>query len=183
MTVFRKDSAAVRRSGSRNVLLLALLCGLGWHSTSAQVQKSSDPVVTEAEQAMFAKGQHLYNEGLYGESIAVFKELLARYPGSTIADLTLLWLGRSHLGQGDIVSAEKIVAALKAIPETSLLDLYEDELRIARQNYANAAAPKRSGTVKPVKTEAPINSEDPGRSEPRQMTEDAATAVKAPAKR
>jgi len=155
MHVQGRSAIAVRTQGRGVALMLALFFGLACQSISAQVnQQSSDLVVTEAEQTMFTKGQTLYNQGLYGEAIIILNDFLTVYPSSTIKDLSLLWLGRSYLGQGDIANAEKIELRLKDIPDTALVSLYEDELRIARQNYAKTAAPKPSGKkpVVPVST-------------------------------
>ena len=126
--------------------VLGLLCCLVGPTISAQSSgDAAEPAVAEVERALFAKGQTLYNEGLYGESIAVLSDFLTKHPQSTISDLVLLWLGRSHLGQGNIAAAEKVAAALRAIPDTALLELYEGELTVARQNYGGTDSSSHSG--------------------------------------
>src|SRR2546430_669462 len=89
---------------------------------------------------MFTKGQTLYTQGFYSEAIVMFSESLLSYPQSIIKDLNLLWLGRSYLRQGDIANAEKIGRRLREIPDTSFVDIYDEELRIARQNYVKSGA-------------------------------------------
>jgi len=101
----------------------------------SQVQ---DPI-SDAEQALFIKGQNLYNQGLYHEAIAVFSDFLKVYPHSQIQDLTLLWLGRSHLRLGDFASAERIGSRLREIPDTAFLGIYDEELRVARRTYVKSA--------------------------------------------
>jgi hypothetical protein len=101
-------------------------------------------ITTEAEQAMFTRGQTLYTQGLYGEAIVIFNEFLKRYPNSIIRDLSLLWLGRSYLREGDIANAERMGLRLREIPDTTFVGLFEEELRIARQSYVKSAAPFRS---------------------------------------
>ncbi|HXD34725.1 MAG TPA: tetratricopeptide repeat protein [Pyrinomonadaceae bacterium] len=123
-------------------LWLAIIFAIFSQLTFGQV--NSDSGITEAEQAAFTRGQTLYNQGLYGEAIITLNEFLAQFPSSTIKDLSLLWLGRSYLAQGDIASAEKIGLRLKDIPDTPLATLYEEDLRVGRQSYAKAAAPKHS---------------------------------------
>jgi len=96
-------------------------------------------VPSEEEQSLFIKGQSLHNQGLYNEAVNVLNQFLESYPQSVIKDLGLLWLGRSYLAQGDLASAERVELRLRALSESALLGIYEEELRIARQNYARAA--------------------------------------------
>lgn len=141
-------------NGQMRVTLLVILISLVCQSVSAQtVADNTDSGITSAEQAIFTKGQTLYNHGLYGEAIATLNELLTKYPSSTIKDLGLLWLGRCYLAQGDIANAEKVDLRLKDIPDTPLSSLYEDELRVARQAFVKMAAPKSEVTRDMVKNE------------------------------
>lgn len=89
----------------------------------------------DAERTVFVKGQNLYNLGLYYEAIAVFGDFLTVYPQSPIKDLVLLWLGRCHLRVGNVGAAEQIAKRLGEVPDTQFVSLYEEELRVARQNY------------------------------------------------
>jgi hypothetical protein len=137
-------------------LLLASLFSLMCDSALAQAGQPSagTEMPTEAEQLMFVKGQTLYNHGLYGEAIIILRESLDTFPNSSIKDLNLLWLGRSYLAQGDMTNAEKTGLRLRAIPDTALLGIYEEELRGARQNYAKAVTPS------PVRKSEPVNKPD-----------------------
>lgn len=135
----------------RNIALLIVSALLVFGSATAQAQQSDgSDELTEAEQSLFTKGQTLHNHGLYGEAIVVLNQFLESYPNSTIKDLDLLWLGRSYLGQGDLANAEKTGLRLKAIPDTALVGILEEELRVARQNYARSAAPVFVGRNEPV---------------------------------
>lgn len=131
-----------RITGRGLALLLLLVMSAGMQPSLGQ--EVPDAGISEAEQAAFTRGQTLYNQGMYGEAILTLNEFLARYPSSTIKDLGLLWLGRSYLAQGDIANAEKIGLRLKDIPDTPLAALYEDDLRLERQSFAKAAAPKHA---------------------------------------
>lgn len=153
--IYETGTIAVRIPGRSVALLLAVFFGLACQSVAAQLtQQPADIAVAEVEQAMFTKGQTHYNQGLYGEAIVILNEFLVVYPHSAIKDLSLLWLGRSYLGQGDIANAEKIELRLRDVPDTALMSLYEDELRIARQNYAKAAAPSHSSRKEVAHTTA-----------------------------
>ena len=139
--VSERVSAAVKfRYPNIALLLVSALLVFGSALAQAQQSDGSDEP-TEAEQSLFTKGQTLHNHGLYGEAIVVLSQFLESYPNSTIKDLDLLWLGRSYLGQGDLANAEKTGLRLKAIPDTALVGIFEEELRVARQNYARSGAP------------------------------------------
>lgn len=144
MTLNAKGEIAIT-SALLSVVALWATFACTWETTYAQTTKQSqDTFVTEAEQAMFIRGQGLYNQGLYGEAIVVLSDFLERYPDSSIRDLAILWLGRSYVGQGDIANAEKAALRLKEVKDTPLADLYDEEVRIARQNFARVTASKRS---------------------------------------
>jgi hypothetical protein len=165
LSVAEKGLAAVRFQ-ARNIALLLALALFVFSSALAQAAQRSDgsDVHTEAEQSLFTKGQTLFNHGLYGEAIVILRQFLESYPNSTIKDLDLLWLGRSYLGQGDLANAEKTGLLLKAIPDTALLSIFEEELRVARQNYLRLAAPGLVRRNEPVQLPAPsltLNTEKP----------------------
>jgi len=171
----KKGSATVRFPQQALALLLAsfflLACSFVW-ATAAPQAVGSD-LLTEAEQTMFVKGQTLHSQGLYGEAVIVLNQFLELYPNSVIKDLGLLWLGRSYLAQGDIVNAEKTGLRLKAVHDSDMVGIYEEELRIARQNYAKLAAPSHTRTdiavnktVPPASFVAPQPSIDVAASRP-----------------
>ena len=129
-------------------LLLSFLLFAGYSPTAhADPQSQGPDVPTDAERAIFIKGQRLYHQGLYGEAIVSFSEFLKSYPCSLIKDLNLLWLGRSYLRKGDLANAERMGLRLSEIPDTAFVGIYSEELRIARQSFGKAAAPPGSSDV------------------------------------
>jgi uncharacterized repeat protein (TIGR01451 family) len=111
----------------------------------AAVQQESD-VPSDAEQAMFTKGQNLYNQGRYEQSASILRDFLKTYPNSIITDLTLLWLGRSYMQLGRIQEAEQIGQRLREIRDTPFSDIYEGELQAARRDIAAKPAATPSAT-------------------------------------
>jgi len=100
------------------------------HSRAAAQQEPDIP--SDAEQAMFTKGQNLYNQGRFDQAAVVLQDFLKTYPRSIITDLTLLWLGRSYMQLGKLQEAEQVGARLKTIKDTPFADIYEGELETAR---------------------------------------------------
>ncbi len=148
-------------------LLLLAICWLTPAVVTAQAAQQSDlaELMTQAEQAMFIRGQGLYNQGLYSEAINVLNQFLERYPHSLINDLGLLWLGRSYLAQNDLGAAEKVGQRLRSLPDSSMVAIYEEELRLGRQNYVRAAlGPAR--VANSLSTPLSITAADPQVIEP-----------------
>lgn len=98
-------------------------------------------VPSDAEQAMFTKGQSLYTQGRFDQAATILQDFLKTYPKSIITDLTLLWLGRSYMQLGKIQDAEQIGQRLRAVKDTPFADIYDNELQAARRE-----APARSRT-------------------------------------
>jgi hypothetical protein len=113
---------------------------------SAAVQ---DDVPSDAEQAMFTRGQNFYTQGRYDQAATVLQDFLKSYPRSIITDLTLLWLGRSYMQMGKITDAEQIGQKLRGIKDTPFADIYDNELQAARRE-----APSRSRTTTASNTAA-----------------------------
>jgi tetratricopeptide (TPR) repeat protein len=109
-------------------------------ANAASVEPPSD-----AEQAMFGRGQTLYNQGRYEQSIAAFSDLLKTYPNSSITDLTLLWLGRAYIATGRLLNAEQLGERLRSIKNSPFIEIYQNELAAARK----AATPKDVPAAKP----------------------------------
>jgi len=109
-------------------------------------QQDSD-IPSDAEQAMFTKGQNLYNQGRYDQSVTVLQDFLKTYPRSIITDLTLLWLGRSYMQLGKLKEAEQIGQRLHTIKDTPFADIYDGELETARAEAGTRAATPASNTV------------------------------------
>jgi uncharacterized repeat protein (TIGR01451 family) len=96
-----------------------------------------EDIPSDAEQAMFTKGQNLYNQGRYDQAVTVLQDFLKTYPRSIIADLTLLWLGRSYMQLGKLTEAEQVGTRLRTIKDTPFADIYEGELETARTEIAS----------------------------------------------
>jgi hypothetical protein len=122
------------------VAMIAVVAGCSF-VVRATPQAQDSEIPSEAQRVLFTKGQTLFAQGVYSEAINSFNEFLESYPNSSIKDLTVLWLGRSYLRTGDIANAEKMGRRLREIPASPYLDIYEDELRVARYGYAKSASP------------------------------------------
>ena len=114
-----------------------------------------EDIPSDAEQAMFTKGQNLYNQGRYDQAVTVLQDFLKTYPRSIIADLTLLWLGRSYMQLGKLQEAEQVGARLRAIKDTPFADIYEGELETARAEIGSRPVPKPTATRLPAATPTP----------------------------
>ena len=123
------------------------------HARGAAQQED---IPSDAEQAMFTKGQNLYNQGRYDQAVTVLQDFLKTYPRSIIADLTLLWLGRSYMQLGKLQEAEQVGTRLRTIKDTPFADIYEGELETARAEIA-----ARPATSKPVATRIPAATPTP----------------------
>ncbi len=102
----------------------------------AQQQDSDAP--PEAEQTLFNKAQSLYTQGRYEQAAGVLQDFLKTYPQSSIADLTLLWLGRSYMELGRLPEAEQIGRRLRTIKDTPFAEIYESELQKAQRDLARS---------------------------------------------
>lgn len=123
-------------------------------ATLAVVQDGDIP--SDAEQAMFTKGQNLYNQGRFDQAATVLKDFLKTYPSSIITDLTLLWLGRSYMQLGKLDDAEQVGQRLRAIKDTPFADIYESELVSARREApARAPESRNTPTMTAVATASP----------------------------
>lgn len=109
-------------------------------------QQDSD-IPSDAEQAMFTKGQNLYNQGRYDQSVTILQDFLKTYPRSIITDLTLLWLGRSYMQLGKLKEAEQIGQRLHTIKDTPFADIYDGELETARAEAGTRPVTPASSTV------------------------------------
>ncbi len=118
------------RTAAAALLAVALLLTPLAPAFAAAQQEPDIP--SDAEQAMFTKGQNLYNQGRFDQAAAVLQDFLKTYPRSIITDLTLLWLGRSYMQLGKLQEAEQVGAQLKTIKDTPFADIYEGELQTAR---------------------------------------------------
>jgi len=114
------------------LLLAPFTPALSLSVNARSAYQQQDDIPSDAEQAMFTKGQNLYNQGRYDQAVTVLSDFLKTYPRSIITDLTLLWLGRSYMQLGKIKDAEQIGQRLHAIKDTPFADIYDGELETAR---------------------------------------------------
>lgn len=124
---------------------------------TAAPQESDVP--SDAEQAMFTKGQNLYTQGRYDQAATVLQDFLKTYPRSIITDLTLLWLGRSYMQLGKLQDAEQIGQRLRGVKDTPFADIYDNELQAARRETgtrsgANTSTASNRNTSVPPPTTA-----------------------------
>jgi uncharacterized repeat protein (TIGR01451 family) len=138
-----------------------------------QQQQGSD-VPTDAEQAMFSRGQTLYNQGRYDQAASVLKDFLKNYPNSIITDLTLLWLGRSYMQLGKFQDAEDVGQRLRSIKDTPFAEIYEGEMQAARRE---AAARGTRATVPPTTEAKTVATPQPLAAQPKQTPTPTAAAA------
>jgi uncharacterized repeat protein (TIGR01451 family) len=138
-------------------------------AASQQEQQGSD-VPSDAEQAMFSRGQTLYNQGRYDQAANVLKDFLKNYPNSIITDLTLLWLGRSYMQLGNFQDAEAVGQRLRTIKDTPFAEIYEGEMQAARREASargttSVTGPRTTTTppvaAQPKQTPSPVVSPTP----------------------
>lgn len=103
------------------------------HST---VSARQDDAPTEAEQNIFNKGRDHFAKGQYEQAATIFRDFLKKSPDSFIADLMLLWLGRSYIELGQLREAEQVARQLRSIKDTPFADIYDGELQAARSEAA-----------------------------------------------
>lgn len=96
---------------------------------------------SQAEQETFNRGRALFAKSQYEQAAAVFRDFLKGHPDSFIADLMLLWLGRSYIELGKFPEAAEVAERLRAIKDTPFSDIYETELQTARAEAATRPAP------------------------------------------
>ncbi|HEV7858594.1 MAG TPA: tetratricopeptide repeat protein [Pyrinomonadaceae bacterium] len=116
------------------LLLFAPLSSIMAASARASSLQQDSDVPSDAEQAMFTKGQNLYLSNRFDQAAGVLQDFLKTYPKSIIIDLTLLWLGRSYMKLGKFQEAEDVGQRLRAIKDTPFADIYNDELITARRD-------------------------------------------------
>ena len=100
-----------------------------------------DDAPSQAEQETFNRGRALFAKAQYEQAAAIFRDFLKSHPDSFIADLMLLWLGRSYIELGKFPEAAEVATRLRAIKDTPFSDIYETELQTARTEAATRPAP------------------------------------------
>jgi uncharacterized repeat protein (TIGR01451 family) len=124
---------------------LAAALTLAPFATAATVAASlretqQDDAPSPAEQETFNRGRALFAKGQYEQSANIFRDFLKGHPDSFIADLMLLWLGRSYIELGKFPEAEQVAQRLRTIKDTPFADIYETELQTARSEAASRPA-------------------------------------------
>ncbi len=126
-------------------------------TANARTAIQQEDIPSDAEQAMFTKGQNLFNQGRYDQAATVLQDFLKTYPRSIISDLTLLWLGRSFMQLGKLTDAEQVGQRLRAIKDTPFADIYEGELETARAEIGTRPV------TSPGNSKAPLIAKTPDR--------------------
>jgi uncharacterized repeat protein (TIGR01451 family) len=112
-----------------------------------------DDAPSQAEQETFNRGRALFAKGQYEQAATIFRDFLKGHPDSFIADLMLLWLGRSYIELGKFPEAEQVAARLRTLKDTPFADIYDTELQTARTEAASrpaAATPTPRATATPA---------------------------------
>jgi len=111
---------------------------------------------SQAEQDVFNRGRALFAKGQYEQAATVFRDFLKDHPNSFIADLMLLWLGRSYIELGRFQEADQVAQRLRTIKDTPFVDIYESELQQAKtERPAAAASPRANASPTQVAQAAP----------------------------
>lgn len=115
-----------------------------------------DDAPSQAEQDIFNRGRALFAKGQYEQAATVFRDFLKGHPDSFIADLMLLWLGRSYIELGRYDDADQVAQRLRTIKDTPFVDIYESELTAAKRDRSSsavaAATPAPRATPTPIET-------------------------------
>ncbi|MDT7808738.1 MAG: hypothetical protein QOJ70_2551 [Acidobacteriota bacterium] len=99
-------------------------------------QTQQDGAPSQAEQETFNRGRAFFAKGQYEQAATVFRDFIKGHPDSFIADLMLLWLGRSYIEMGKFAEAEQVSQRLREIKDTPFSDIYDTELQTARSEAA-----------------------------------------------
>ena len=137
-----------------------------------------DDAPSQAEQDIFNRGRAFFAKGQYEQAATVFRDFIKGHPDSFIADLMLLWLGRSYIELGKFTDAEQVAQRLHTIKDTPFADIFETELQTARSEAAThpaASSTARTQTTpvevasKPTPTPAPPRPRATPRPTPTQV--------------
>ncbi|MET0623989.1 MAG: tetratricopeptide repeat protein [Pyrinomonadaceae bacterium] len=114
-------------------------------AATAAAQQEDAP--SQAEQETFNRGRALFAKGQYEQAANTFRDFLKGNPNSFIADLMLLWMGRSYIELGRFDEAAQVVQRLREIKDTPFTDIFETELQTARTEAASRPpAPRPTAT-------------------------------------
>jgi uncharacterized repeat protein (TIGR01451 family) len=125
-------------------------------AASSPLTSRQDDAPSQAEQETFNRGRALFAKGQYEQAATIFSDFLKKNPGSFIADLMLLWLGRSYIELGKFPEATQVAERLRAIKDTPFTDIYETELQTARTEAASRPAPAATPAPRAQATPAAV---------------------------
>lgn len=142
------------------LLLAASLVAPSMRGVDAMAQSvksaraESQDMPSEPERSMFTQGEMLYKQGRYVQAAIVLQNLLRNYPKSSIADISLLWLGRSYIQLGNFAEAERVARALHAMKESPFTEIYDGELRNARRRAPSREIAQNNSGVEKTRARA-----------------------------
>ncbi|HEV7891737.1 MAG TPA: tetratricopeptide repeat protein, partial [Pyrinomonadaceae bacterium] len=146
-------------------LVFAPLMSAAARAAAPRAAVRQDDAPSQAEQDIFNRGRALFAKGQYEQAATVFRDFLKGHPDSFIADLMLLWLGRSYIELGRYDDADQVAQRLRTIKDTPFVDIYESELTAARRDRpasavaaatpAPRATPTETAVVRPTPTPTP----------------------------
>ena len=113
-------------------LAAALCLAPNVRAATSPLTPQQDEAPSQAEQETFNRGRALFAKGQFDQAAKVFSDFLKGHPDSFIADLMLLWLGRSYIELGKFPEAQQVAERLRTIKDTPFSDIYDTELQTAR---------------------------------------------------
>jgi uncharacterized repeat protein (TIGR01451 family) len=135
-------------------LVFAPFMSAATRAVAATRAAAQDDAPSQAEQDIFNRGRALFAKGQYEQAATIFRDFLKGHPDSFIADLMLLWLGRSYIELGKFQDADQVAQRLRTIKDTPFVDIYESELTAAKRDRPAAASPTPRVTATPTETVA-----------------------------
>ncbi|MDH4101150.1 MAG: tetratricopeptide repeat protein, partial [Nitrospirota bacterium] len=106
----------------------------------------------EYDSILLYDGYRLYQDGQSEKAIAVFKDLLEKYPNSKLGDLALLWTAKSYIKLQKPAEAKQALLTLQQkYPQSRLLTEANQQLA---QLGGEAAAPAQAPIEAPKDTAA-----------------------------
>lgn len=137
-------------------LVFAPITSAAARAAAPRAYTQQDDAPSQAEQDIFNRGRALFAKGQYEQAATVFRDFLKGHPDSFIADLMLLWLGRSYIELGRFDDADQVAQRLRTIKDTPFVDIYESELTAAKRDRPAsalaAATPAPRATATPTET-------------------------------
>ncbi len=112
--------------------------------------------VDTKDSEIFITGFNAYLKKDYKEAIENLSSVLEKYPDTSLRDMAILWLSRSHLKAGNQQEAGRYMAKfLKECPDSPLKGTVEDELTDLAAKYQKEESIAAQQTAKAVSVQAP----------------------------